>query len=213
MIKTDVVIVGAGPCGLFQVFELGLLGLKADVAANGVEVLKALQRRPYDGVLMDVQMPELDGLETTRRIRSELKSSVQIIAVTANAMEQDREQCMQAGMDGYISKPYLVEVLRKVLSECRRLPDPLDILSGNPASTVGNRGLRDSTEHCPFITRCPMFPLFENEPIKRVYQLTYCTGDFDVCHRYNLASRGTMPDPRLLPDGTMLPAAGPDHDR
>ena len=178
------------------------LGLEAEVAANGLEILKELQRKPYDVVLMDVQMPELDGLQTTRRIREELKSRVHIIAVTANAMEGDREQCLQAGMDDYISKPFQIEVLHRVLAQCRRLSD-----LGDPRS-VRERTASDSpdsTELCPFITRCPMFPLFENEPIRRVYQLTYCKGDFQECHRYNLASEGTMPDPRLLPDGSMLP--------
>jgi len=84
------------------------LGYRADVAANGHEVIDALRRRAYDVILMDVQMPEMDGLETTRRIVAHLPDAAQrpwIIAVTANAMQGDRERCLAAGMDDYISKP------------------------------------------------------------------------------------------------------------
>jgi CheY-like chemotaxis protein/HPt (histidine-containing phosphotransfer) domain-containing protein len=92
---------------------LAKLGYRADVAANGLEVLDALARQPYDLVLMDVQMPELDGLEASRRIRSEVPPARQprIIAMTANAMQNDRELCLAAGMDDYISKPVRIEDL------------------------------------------------------------------------------------------------------
>ena len=89
------------------------LGYRIDMAANGCEALEALQRQPYDLVLMDVQMPELDGLSATRRIRSEITSLRQprIIAMTASAMQGDRELCLAAGMDDYISKPMHVDEL------------------------------------------------------------------------------------------------------
>jgi CheY-like chemotaxis protein len=89
------------------------LGYRADVAANGLEALDALARQPYDVVLMDVQMPELDGLGAAQRIRGEVPPARQprIIAMTANAMQSDREQCLAAGMDDYISKPVRVEDL------------------------------------------------------------------------------------------------------
>jgi signal transduction histidine kinase/DNA-binding response OmpR family regulator/HAMP domain-containing protein len=101
------------------------LGYRADVAANGLEVLLALRRQPYDVVLMDVQMPEMDGLEATRRIRqlssAELAAEAQprIIAMTANAMREDLEICLAAGMDDYVSKPVQVEELVRALSKCR----------------------------------------------------------------------------------------------
>ncbi len=99
------------------------IGYRADVAANGLEVLEALNRQPYDVVLMDVQMPEMDGLEATRRTRRELPMARQphIIAMTANAMQGDREMCLAAGMDDYVSKPIRVEALVEALSKSRPL--------------------------------------------------------------------------------------------
>ena len=93
------------------------LGYKADVATNGLEVLQALQKKPYDVVLMDVQMPEMDGLEATRRIRGS-GLNTRIVAMTAHALEGDRDVCLQAGMNEYISKPISMEELRKVLEVC-----------------------------------------------------------------------------------------------
>ena len=93
------------------------MGYRADVAGNGLEVLEALQRQHYDVILMDVQMPEMDGLETTRAIHSDgaTKHHPRIVAMTANAMQGDREECLAAGMDDYITKPIQVKVLHAVL--------------------------------------------------------------------------------------------------
>jgi PAS domain S-box-containing protein len=89
------------------------LGYSADVAINGLEVLEALERESYDVVLMDVQMPVMDGLEATREIRRRLPAGQQprIIAMTADAMEEDRRQCLSVGMDDYLSKPVQVKEL------------------------------------------------------------------------------------------------------
>lgn len=103
-------------------------GYRADVAGNGVEALQALRRQPYDVVLMDVQMPEMDGLEASRRIRQEWAPDTQprIIAMTANAMEGDRELCLAAGMDDYVSKPVRREELAAALSRCHPWAAPFE---------------------------------------------------------------------------------------
>ncbi|HPH97542.1 MAG TPA: histidine kinase N-terminal 7TM domain-containing protein [Anaerolineaceae bacterium] len=98
---------------------LSKLGLKADVANNGVEALQILDSTPYDLVLMDVQMPEMDGLEATRRIRgapaTALNRDVPIVAMTAHALQGDRQRCFKAGMNDYLSKPIERNALTKVL--------------------------------------------------------------------------------------------------
>jgi len=99
--------------------QLRRLGLQCDVVSNGREVLQSLQTRPYDVLFMDVQMPELDGLETARRImrRQVLAGTPRpyIIAMTASAMAGDRERCLQAGMDDYVSKPVQIRELERAL--------------------------------------------------------------------------------------------------
>jgi PAS domain S-box-containing protein len=96
------------------------LGYRADVAANGIEVLQALERQDYDLVLMDVRMPEMNGLEAARIIRQRWPDSgPTIIAVTAYALEGDRAKCLEAGMDDYISKPVRIEDLAEQLNKIR----------------------------------------------------------------------------------------------
>ncbi len=90
--------------------QLFKLGFRTDTVGNGLEALDALRRIPYDLVLMDCQMPELDGYEATRRIRAGLagRVDVPVVAMTANAMQGDREKCIEAGMSDYVSKPVRV---------------------------------------------------------------------------------------------------------
>jgi len=97
------------------------LGYEADVAQNGVEAVAACQSRTYDLVLMDVQMPELDGLEATRRIRAAEERQPVIVAMTANAMKGDRDLCLEAGMDDYLTKPVKLTVLREVIISARHV--------------------------------------------------------------------------------------------
>jgi len=108
-----------------QMVALGLLqkmGYTADTAINGLEVIAALDRKTYDLILMDCQMPELDGYETTQRIRALPKhQSIRIVAMTANALRGESERCLAVGMDDYLSKPVRLETLRAMLT--RWLPE------------------------------------------------------------------------------------------
>jgi CheY-like chemotaxis protein len=104
------------------------LGYRADVVANGLEAVHALERQPYDVVFMDVQMPEMDGLEATRQIcrrweagERQGRARPRIIAMTANALAEDREACLAAGMDAYLAKPIRVQELVAALRRCRPL--------------------------------------------------------------------------------------------
>jgi PAS domain S-box-containing protein len=93
------------------------IGYQADLASNGFDVLAALDRQAYDVILMDIQMPDMDGFEATRRIlaRFTKKKRPRIIALTAHALNGDRERCLEAGMDSYLSKPVKIEDLQSAL--------------------------------------------------------------------------------------------------
>jgi CheY-like chemotaxis protein/HPt (histidine-containing phosphotransfer) domain-containing protein len=126
-----------------QKVALGLLkrlGYSADVAWNGLEVLKALEQQPYDVVLMDVQMPELDGLDASRRICGQWspESRPRIIAMTANALPEDREACFSAGMNDYVAKPIRAEELAAALKRAQplRKGDANSGENGSPESAV-----------------------------------------------------------------------------
>jgi PAS domain S-box-containing protein len=115
--------------------QLRKLGHTAVAVANGLEALAALDEIDYDAVLMDCQMPEMDGYEAATILRRRRKSrNLPIIAMTANAMAGDQERCLQAGMDDYIAKPFKVEHLAEVLS---RIP---------PAARAGERSVDEDAE-------------------------------------------------------------------
>ena len=130
------------------------LGLQVDVVSNGLEVLDALWRKKYKLVLMDCQMPEMDGFEATRRLRAgeasgssgASPSHTTVIALTANAMTEDREQCMAAGMNDYLSKPFSLDQLDFILE--RWLRDDISIsdpFSGKRSSSSEVVGGEDET--------------------------------------------------------------------
>jgi PAS domain S-box-containing protein len=130
--------------------QLQKLGYSADAVANGLEVLQAIKQIPYDLILMDCQMPELDGYETTRIIRAEEHRKARsgrrlfIVAMTANALAGDREECISAGMDDYISKPVRMDEIDAAISRgLKNLNDP----SGNEAADILDmetlQGVRD----------------------------------------------------------------------
>ena len=103
--------------------QLGKLGYKADEVVNGAEALEALQQGEYDLVLMDCEMPVMDGYEATRQIRKLGNSLVPIIALTANAMSSDRDRCLREGMNDFLSKPVEIEQLAEVLAKWIPAPE------------------------------------------------------------------------------------------
>jgi CheY-like chemotaxis protein/HPt (histidine-containing phosphotransfer) domain-containing protein len=119
------------------------LGYRADVAANGIEVLQALRRQHYDVVLMDVQMPEMDGLEATRVIGREFRDPrrPRIVAMTANALREDRDECFAAGMDDFIAKPIQLAELVAALNKCQ----------ARAAAELGERGAQEAAPPTPIL--------------------------------------------------------------
>ena len=115
-------------------------GHRVDVAGNGIEALEAVDRQPYDIVLMDVQMPEMDGLTATRKIRSgnSRAVSVPILAMTANAMKGDREHCLQAGMNDYVTKPIDRALLLEKIDYWTRGESSGDALDAEVAEQTGS---------------------------------------------------------------------------
>jgi CheY-like chemotaxis protein len=102
---------------------LDRMGYRADAVSNGAEAVAAIQRQPYDVIFMDVQMPEMDGLEATGLIRMVVPADRQptIIAMTAAALPEDRDRCIKAGMDSYMSKPFSAQQLADALAGCRQV--------------------------------------------------------------------------------------------
>jgi signal transduction histidine kinase/ActR/RegA family two-component response regulator/HPt (histidine-containing phosphotransfer) domain-containing protein len=134
---------------------LGRLGYRADVASNGSEALAAVRAVRYDVVLMDLQMPEMDGMQATCRIRSDLSMARQptIIAMTANATTEDKILCLEAGMDHFLAKPVRMKELAETLANCAILRHPAtDVRPEGPARpaaddpTVGLAALNSRTE-------------------------------------------------------------------
>ena len=106
--------------------QLGKLGLRPDMVGNGREAVEAMQRTPYDVVLMDCRMPEMNGIDATMAIRTAEAGQrrCQIIAMTANALDSDRRRCLEAGMDDYLAKPLHLEDLRDALERALERSSP-----------------------------------------------------------------------------------------
>ena len=125
------------------------LGFNAEAVFNGKEALKELEKKPYDLVLMDIEMPEMDGIEAVCRLRSgragELNREVPVIAMTAHAMDGDREKCLKAGMNDYIAKPVAYESLSKVIekwldrgTEVKSTAETVENSSGSSVGACGS---------------------------------------------------------------------------
>lgn len=125
------------------------LGVTADVVANGHDAVELVSNGEYDVVLMDVQMPEMDGLSATRSIRSAPGPQPAIVALTAGAMPDERRRCLDAGMDGYLSKPLRLYELQQVLEEAGRKRERLPAADNRLAQLLeevgGDRSLVDDT--------------------------------------------------------------------
>jgi CheY-like chemotaxis protein len=121
--------------------QLQKLGYRADAVSNGKEALLALENIAYDMILMDCHMPEMDGYEATRQLRQNPRTKkIRVIAMTANAMQGDREKCLAAGMDDYISKPVNLENLKTTLE--RNLPPAAGQTTEPPASVLNHQCLQ-----------------------------------------------------------------------
>ncbi|HYG23796.1 MAG TPA: response regulator [Verrucomicrobiae bacterium] len=154
------------------------MGYKPDIAANGVEALAALERQTYDLIFMDIQMPEMDGMEATRIIRERqkdrakhpnYKSSIIIVAMTANAMTGDREKCIAGGMDDYLSKPVRPEDVRKVIerwASTATVPEAANSLK--PAQT-----------ETATASTAPVSPVNEVPPVDMERLLDFTNGNAD----------------------------------
>jgi len=150
------------------------LGLRADAVANGAEAVRSLELLPYDLVLMDVQMPEMDGLEATRHIRDPHSSvrnhGIPIIAMTAHALHGDKERCLEAGMDDYVTKPVSPAALAEALE--RWLPEePALTSAGAPAAPEA------SSREAPDSAAADSKPVFD-----RVGMMARLMDDEDLAH-------------------------------
>lgn len=153
------------------------LGHTADVVSNGAEAVAAVRRRPYDVVLMDVQMPELDGLAATRRIRAEPGARrPRIVAVTANTADGDRAACLAAGMDEHLTKPLVIADLARVLGPVVTTLDPAAL---DPSAWTALRDLVGAETIPELVAEF----LAESPPLVGALQDAVAGGDPDAAHR------------------------------
>ncbi len=161
------------------------MGYRADVAGNGIEVLQSLERQTYDAILMDVQMPEMDGLEASRQInkRWARHDRPRIIAMTANAMQGDREMCLAAGMDDYLTKPIRVEELVTALLKTKsRLSDPQPPTPANPLDEMTFANLK-ATMGADFIGELIATFLEDSPQLIAEMKRAYAANDLDSFRR------------------------------
>ncbi|KPA09911.1 multi-sensor hybrid histidine kinase [Candidatus Magnetomorum sp. HK-1] len=167
------------------------LGYNSDIAVNGLEALKALKSTPYDLVLMDLQMPEMGGIEATHIIRNPtsdvLHHNIPIIAMTANAMIGDRDKCIEAGMDDYVTKPINPERLRKVLEKYLPCKCVAEVEKENSDDIICEQSEDDSGSPSPFDIN-NLKVLFDNDTdvIKQVCKvfLEDCPKQIDLLKDY-----------------------------
>jgi CheY-like chemotaxis protein/HPt (histidine-containing phosphotransfer) domain-containing protein len=171
------------------------MGYRADVAATGAEVLDALHRQPYDVVLMDVQMPDMDGIEATGHIRATWPKAQQpyIIAMTAHVMEGYRQWCLDAGMDDYLGKPVQIDALAAKLRQAPgsrepHITNPADTTAPQPVPSAPAPALDAATfeQFCNTMGReaeglaCELITIFLNDTPKKLALLHQAIADEDT---------------------------------
>ncbi|MBL8149161.1 MAG: response regulator [Blastocatellia bacterium] len=155
---------------------LDQIGYRAEVANDGLEVLQKLERFEYDLILMDLQMPNLDGIDTTRRVRNQFANSPKIVALTAGATWDDKEACMAAGMNGYLTKPVTIEKLQKLLKEIDQLQIPDESVDYNVLRQfiVPNK----AKEGLEFVRK--MVKMFVDDTKERLVEMKQAAAESDV---------------------------------
>jgi CheY-like chemotaxis protein/HPt (histidine-containing phosphotransfer) domain-containing protein len=106
-------------------YTLQKLGVSIDVAIDGIEAIEKINMNKYDLILMDIQLPEMNGYDVTSYIRNQMKNSIPIIAMTALAINGEEEKCFESGMNGYVSKPFTVESLYNAISKVYKAPSTI----------------------------------------------------------------------------------------
>lgn len=140
-------------------------GVQVEVVENGKEVLKRIEQKPFDLILMDIQMPLMSGLEATKIIRNQLKSEIPIIALTANALKGDSEKYLSAGMNGYVSKPFEVnELYTKITSLL-----PYDLVKNNHSNTSSDK--EEEIEELFNLTRLKKMVDGSDEMVKKMVMM------------------------------------------
>ena len=168
-------------------------GFAVELASSADEAVEKLRFGTYELMLLDIFMPGMTGIDLLKS--SSLRARVsrpRIIAVSGDDTERVQARCVALGVDEFLAKPLSRERLVKAVAR----------VLGSAGNAI--RKSEDRVESCRFVTRCPMFPMFRSRAVLRVYQVMYCHRSFERCARYKLASRGTMPEPTLLPDGATL---------
>jgi CheY-like chemotaxis protein/nitrogen-specific signal transduction histidine kinase len=189
------------------------MGYRGDIAANGVEALAALDRQPYDLIFMDVMMPEMGGFEATRLIRERqklrpkypnYKSPLVIIAMTASAMQGDREKCLAAGMDDYVAKPVRLEEVRVIVERWGTVAAQVEATTSTATTSRGSAAPGSSkkaepTEGAPMdMSRLLDFSDGDPDNLRELVTL-YLTQTRDQLDQLQVAAqRGTAPEVRRL---------------
>lgn len=172
--------------------RLERLGHRVTVATDGTKVLRLLQEHYFDCILMDIQMPEMDGYEATRRIRQiELETGqppIYIIAMTAHAMKGDRERCIQAGMDNYISKPFRVEQLKEVLADASRFKSvPLTLKNEH---TTAPAAVESAPAGASFLDQVNAMSVEDQEDLMEVSEIFLETAPLELKNLQSAAAQG-----------------------